>query len=733
VGTNGRLVLRILATILPALLFTPLADAAADLEHAQRWLLQSDAAAAAYRPSGVYQEYNRQRIDLAQARAYALLGDVENTRKRLPQSSGDRPEWQSGGDGAVRSLLVSLDLREINLALLQTLATAGRQADALAYIAALNPEQGQQGLYLALGTALAKAGASPAGKTSGLTDQAQADLRAGFALGLVTMGKEGRARRELKDLDAQLRSDAIERLAATLIFVDDDLTDVTRLLQLAVISAPTSAAIARSAVAMAVREGDLDDAVAVAAFVKEPVSRDALDAQLALGFAARGDTARAAEIFKANPKRTARTWEQVAMLTGQHEWLESYYQALADPWRRSERLYQFARRRLADGYREAGDKLIVIAGEAAEQIPGDSTRWLAFRQLAEYQAYAGAPQAAARWAQRIPASERERNSADIQVSIAWARTGAPDRAREVATSIADPILRVEALSAAAIALPDPRDAAVTALLDSALETLRSIGDDQSRERDAAWGSLTTRLLAAGRNAEAERVAVLAPAGGPLVATSTTMVTHYLAAGNTAAALTWARKLPSGSDTQVGYDRRDYALADVVDTLAAAGETRRAMTVLQEINHPAVRELHTTPVVMALAAQGDLTRALTLVQGLKRGDARESALGLVLYALAQRRELPDPASIMSQVPKRRGSELCWATAAAFGGNDAAAMDGWLQSLAEPACRAFAAAGAAYAAALAPAHPNVDDLFAALDPTHAEERMARAMQIAVAKGR
>jgi hypothetical protein len=703
--------------------------AANEHQDARRWLTVSAADARAVEPGGVYEAYAAQRLALAQARAYALLGDVEHTIAHLPDLEHTRPSWSSDGDGAVRMLLVSLDLREINGDLIRVLVSSGRDDEALAY-AARSPQFGNDP-YLQLGIALGRQRAKSLPDFKGLNPDQAADIRVGAAYGLLEHGDAAHAERILAaTTNAQARNNAVEHLGGILIATEQDPAALRRLLKIAALSGDRSEAILRDAISTAVRADDMDAAERLAKEVTDPKGRDAASAQLALGYLARGANRQAAALFDAARSRESSSWEHVAILLPRTDWLEARYAKIADPWRRTERLYQLAKQRLAAGERAVADRLAATAAKSARLISGDSTRWLVLKMLAEYHALAGAPDPAATFAALIPAGQRERAEADLQVAVAWARVGDVSAATQLINDLSDPVIRASALAAAAGAAHAVDQVGYRTLVSAAVGACTAINAD---EQERCWSNVVKMQLGTVDIDGARNTAMRAPEGSARAAALETVFDYHLKAHDLQRALDIARAIPGGMDPHLGTDRRANALALLVDTYAADGEIDTAAKLLAEIDQPVIRELHAAAVIAAMANAGRTQDALALVAGLRRRDAREQALALLFFKIAQRGDLPDATTLMSQVQSSRGGELCWVSAAAARNQDVATMDAWLQNLTDAACRAFAYAGAAYGAVAPAGDVSAESLFARVDPMRVEERMAKAMQIQAARMR
>ena len=285
--------------------------------------------------------------------------------------------------------------------------------------------------------------------------------------------------------------------------------------------------------------------------------------------------------------------------------------------------------------------------------------------------------------------------------------------------------RAAGLTAGAEAVYSADHDAYIRLIDATRVALQSVDDSQSRQRADGWAALVKMQSRAGDTAGAQEFATSAGTPGDSASAYEAIVAHAIKIGDLKLARDAAESSPAGMDPKVGQDRRGEALGQVTEALARSGDGRAAASLLETIDPEHVRELKTADVAAALIRQGDQAEATELAVALRRQDARERALSVVFRALAEARMLPDPETLMSRVPRRQGGKLCWMAAIA-GGEDPDGLSAWLAQLDQPACRAFAYAGAAYATLAGPADRDPEALFSRYDPSQMEARMIEAMQ-------
>ncbi|MDH3643935.1 MAG: hypothetical protein OES38_17655, partial [Gammaproteobacteria bacterium] len=615
-----------------------------------------------------------------------------------------------------------LQLEELHRTLLGELIAVNRINDAFSYVAALDLSQAGPDLYLQFGRQLQTEDNLSRKLVAALPPQQQAQLRMGVATSLITQQATGKARRVYEKIDeSEAPAAAVEVIR--LLILESNWRAMNETLALAKLDEDTKSALIMQATDRAARIGATTELSKLAGIASSDASR----AQLAGAFAYSGDVDRAGQIFDRAKEREARTWEQVALRTARYEWLEAYYLALPDPWRRSERLYQWAKQRLAAGEADEANRLATLSEVAAREIPSTQTRALAHRLLSEYYALAADPEAATRMAEQIPAgtdTQKEQMKAQAQVAVAWAVAGQPTRAAEKAARISEIDARIAALVMVAQHVHGYDADAYDELVAQARRECLSLASDQKRAGESAWLLLLKTQLGAGDVFGATETSKQASAAGFAPAVYEVMADYQIVAGNFEEAILAARAVTAGADDTAGYGRQQHALGKIVLALADSGDGLRAAQLLARIDQESVRELNTAPVVRALVQQGETGRATELVKQLKRSDALHASMLEVLKTVAERRELPE-AELLNEIPRRSGGDLCWAVAASAEVKQTE-LDGWLSRLNVVGCRAFAYAGAAYAL-MAPAEQVLPArLFALVDPSSNEERMALAMQ-------
>ncbi len=692
---------------------------------ARKWLSESERISASITPSGVYNQFEVARLSLSQSMSYAMLADMESTYTHLlfPPESDKQPEWLSGGDGMVRQLLIGLEFLEIHRTLISHLVANGKTEDAFTYVSKLTEQQGRRGIYLDLGTAIGNPELIHPTLTDNLPAQEKAELQLGLVLGLLEKQQDQQAERLLESIDPEQRTKTLQSLVP-LLAMDGRWSDLSGLLGLAVKGGYANGRMMQDAVSMSTRAGDLDAANSLLKTIGKSIDLDPLNAQLAMRYSAAGDTVRAREIFRQSSTHKSRSWEQVAMQIEEDKWLENYYLATQDPWRRSERLFQFAKRRLTAGDRVHADHLAGLAKKAASEITSSSTQSLAYRLLAEFYALAGNPAATKKMRDQVtePQPSKNRVQATIEMARAWAIAGDLQQALETANSINDPLSRVSALTVTAGVFAKTNTSHYATLLSAARAACGDVPPGQTQK--TAWQSIVQMQLAHNDINGAKVTGSAAPDAKTAAVVYAIIVTHQLKVGDIEKAYETGQLIPVEQVASFDRTQRDQSLAEVVAAMAAAGQGMRAARVLNEVQHDVVRELNTPTVASALVAEGNTTAATQLVKDLKRNDSRQNTLAVVLYAMAKQQTLPTP-ELLEYVPKRRGGGLCWAAAAASG-SDIKSLELWLREIKHPSCQAFAYAGAAYTLVAPREHRLPSHVFGFVDPQHTSERMAKAMQ-------
>ena len=681
------------------MLLLPVPIAASEPSHvtARQWLTTSDEIRSTLpAPSGVDRQYEAVQLGLVQSLTWAALGEVDETVQRLPYRDNN-DDWTSGGDGMVRQLLTGDTLGDVHATLFQRLRD--QPDEALRYLHQLTPEQTTPDAYFQLGRQVT--GIQP----QKINDAAQLAL---FQAGQITRelehGNNAVAGKLFKRMDKSTRERTLTQVGQLLI-LEGDWSTAMALYRL-------QGNQPEAAISMAVRAGELDHARELLELLS-PDLRARYSAQLAMGFVQNGELDKARQLFSATADKQDRSWETVALMIGADDWLVPYYSNLKDPWRRSERFYQMARRQLNNGRDREALQSAQLSLDSAERIPPSSTQALAYQQLARFFAQAGKPEAVEDLITKMPAgdsSEPYRLDAQIELAAAYTAADQIEAAIRTADSLTDPARRAQAYARSAAAAESH---AYGNLIDEAQSACADIREPRAAE--AAWKSLAEIQRDLGDITGAEKTAALAgELGGPAWQV---LVSYYSRNGRFDEALRAAGHL---SDDNFQFTRQK-SIQGIIMEASAAGKTDIALSALNSLTQPHVRDLAVPPVARALVEAGEVEAAVRLVDAIKRTDAKESALSVVLFTHATQNRLPPP-DLINKVPKRGGAGLCWA-AAASAGEAANITEAWLTQLTQPVCRAFAYAGAAYAIT---SSPEPEAVFAQVDPTRTSERMAEAMQ-------
>ncbi len=713
-------------TLLALLVFAPGQYASSQEDNAVRWLLRSMEIASEIVPSGVYEESQQVRLHLLQARGWALTGDVERTLALLPAVDGNDAEWASGGGGMVRLLLFSLETSEVLRSLLKVLLSKGQVLQALDLVQLVFEQRGLD-LYLDLGLTL-----DPAQNDlniASLAPEHKASVQMGRSGSLSERKLLDEARAEYNSIDESLRAAEFEKLSQYYL-LNGNLENFTRLAQ--VDAGHDSSSILAQSAMFAGRSFDPAQIPNLNTLIKNHSIAPAQLAMIALAYLDKGQIDEGRKLLLDSSGSGSEIWEHVATRTGEHEWLQNYYQSIKNPWRRSERYFQYALRLLEAGEHQQADRIAALSLESARQIPSANSRGLALRLLSEYHSQADNLERVAELVGQIeklePPQPRDLSLARIQLAISQLVSGDVGAAREILLSIEDQAIRISGWLAVAAKASDNNPASYADFVAAAREDILSY--EQSREQQSGWRELITMQTKVDDLQGARQSADFAASAGYAATALDVIVDYQLSKEDFDGARKTIESIPAGIDTRSGGNRSQLAMGRLLTKLIETGNALKAMETLRQMEQGHVRELHTPQVLQELVNEGRNDAADELLATLKRSDMLERALAIVLYDRASRGELPDPLRHLSRVPRRRGAELCWAATAAIKIVKSTRIDKWIDQLPDSNCRAFALAGAAYGIQQID-HPNrLDEVFELVDPTHTEKRMARAMQESMA---
>jgi hypothetical protein len=717
---SGKYLIR--RTLLALFVFAPSQYASCQQDNAVSWLLRSMEIASEISPSGVYEESQQVRLQLLQARGWALSGDVERTLELLPAVDGNDAEWASGGGGMVRLLLFNLETSEVLRSLLKVMVNKGQLLQALD-LAQIVFEQRRLELYMDLGLSLDPEQSDL--NFDVLDPEHKASVQMGRTGSLLAMNLLNEANAEYKSIDESFRAAKFERLSQHYL-LNGDLESFTRLAQIDADRDTTS--IMAQAAMLAGRSFDPAQIPNLNTLINNQSIDPAQLPMIALAYLDQGQVEEGRKLLLESSGSGSETWEHVAIRTGEHEWLHNYYQSIKSPWRRSERYFQYALRLLKADEHQQADRIAVLSLESAQQIPSASTRGLALRLLSEYHSQAGNLEKVAELVGQIetlnPPLPRDLSLARIQLAISQMASGDAAAAREILLSIEDQAIRITGWIDVAGNARDSNPASYDDFVAAAREDILS--HEQSREQQSGWSELIAMQTKADDLQGARQSADIAATAGHGAAALDVIVDYQISKEDFDNARNTIESIPAGIDTRTGGKRRQKAMGRLLTKLIETGNTLKAKEILEQMERGHVRELHTPQVLQALVNEGSNDAAEELLASLKRSDMMERALAIILYDRASRGELPDPVRHLARVPRRRGAVLCWAATAAIKIVNPTHIDTWIDQLPDLNCQAFALAGAAYGIQQIDNPQRLDKVFELVDPTRTEKRMARAMQ-------
>lgn len=716
-----------------------------DREAAERWLQQSERLVKEHSPDG----YDKVQWLLSVSYVRAALGDVEAVSSQAGSvfdDEGSRAEWRSGGDGAVRELLVSQEQQRLNGILLLSLLPA-RQREAVSYLQSVEETAGfpQPELWLRFGQ---YGGELPAGTTVDASSRQAAQL--GGVLYELAQKDERAAKRRLAAMAADDRRAALggsllyrlmldgndARLFELLYLARKDLDAAN--LQQAVMLAVSLSHAADTAAGGEQRDSNANERLLHLMERLAELSPDIMaqtSRALAQTYLLNGEIQKARVLFEQQSKPDA-SWETVALGIGETAWLVDHYQQLQSPWRRTERLVQLALQVLPES-RDEARHIVEYARTGLQDVP-DHSRAAATGMLIRFFGRAGDPVLTRTYLEalgQLDASARSMEEAMRSLVLAYGLSGDEPGTRAALQALPDDDQRVQAL----IALAEQDNSAIADPLREAIELVaRRNADPVHAQNEQAWADIAGAYLRAKDNAGAGRVVEAALDGGQGVIALERYVHAHLEqppeADTGKQMWTLVQRLPGGPDGRVGYDRRARLESDIVTWLARYDRVEEAHAYLGKISHEQTQMMamptvaaamvrHATRAPASLIDGKAMDAVATLIETSTRSDSRLNALMPILYHFAEKRERL-PALILSLLP-RRSERFCWSAAAVAGdvAADQAPTQRWLAQLNDPLCQAHALAGSAFAAI--GIGMGTSEIVALVDPARVSERMAEAM--------
>lgn len=622
----------------------------------------------------------------------------------------------------VRLLLFNLESKEVLRSLLKVLVSKGQLREALELVQSVF-ETRKLNLYLDLGLLLEPGQADL--NIDSLEPAHKASVQMGRTGSLLAMNLLDEAKEEYQRIAQSFRVAEFEKLNQHYL-LNGKLESLTRLAQMD--AGADNASIMAQAAIYAGRSFDPAQLPNLQTLINDQSIDPGQLAIVALTYLDHGQTAEARRLLLEASGSGSETWEQVAIRTGETQWLHNYYRSIKDPWRRSERYFQYALRLLKADAQEQADRIASLSLESARQIPSVNSRGLALRLLSEYHRQAGNPEKLAELVGQIealdPPQPRDLSLARIELALGLLAGGDAAATRELLLSIPDERIRITGWVKAAGQARDSNPASYDDFVGRAREDIRSL--EQVSGQQSGWRELIVMQTEAGDLPGAGQSADIAASAGHGTAALEVIVDYQIGKQDFDGASKTIASIPAGIDPRSGGNRRQLALGRLLTKQIETGRTLQAQEILQQMEEGHVRELHTPRVLQALVDEGRNDAADELLASLKRDDMIEMALAIVLYDRASRGELPDPVRHLARVPRRRGSVLCWAATAAIKPVEPGPIDSWIEQLPGSNCRAFALAGAAYAIQQIDHPQRLDEVFDLVDPTRTEKRMARAMQ-------
>jgi hypothetical protein len=201
-------------------------------------------------------------------------------------------------------------------------------------------------------------------------------------------------------------------------------------------------------------------------------------------------------------------------------------------------------------------------------------------------------------------------SISVGLPAVWAQLGRFDHAEALATGIARPDARDEALRAVTMVMAQARN------FDRAEAVARAINGPHGR--DKVLQALALEAATTGDLTRAEHLAQTIADPDAQDETRRTVAAAIARTGDLTRAETLARSITTPYP-------RDKALSAVAAAIARTGDLTRAETLARSITTPYPRDKALSAVAAAIARTGDLTRADAVAYSISNPDARERAL------------------------------------------------------------------------------------------------------------
>ena len=653
---------------------------------------------------------------LSQAMAYSAAGDTEKLKETLQRIQAPGAKWLSGGDGMMRQVLVESEILDIHKLTLSVLAKEKRFNDALTYCLGLAETPNAEEIFFFLGRQL-KSDDNIPGKAGTPTPQLYTAMQIGVVSWLVDHSQQETAAALVKQIDRELQKQIINRMIQILL-LDKSWDSFNNLF----VFSANQELLEQNTLLFALNQLTIakKNAQIVPLLALLPHKDDSLQSALALSYITAKHLDLAEKVFNNAPKKNLRKWETVAVALKKDDWLLEYYQTLTNPWRKTERLYQLAKRMLEDGVRDKSLHIAEIAVESASHISSDQTRSTAHTLLARYFALLGDVNRTQQMTRLIaPSKTRNLQKATAQLANAQMKNGNLKDATQTALSIENDDIRGDALVLVAEAADREEDYAH--IVTIAEQNFAKISERRSREK--AWLKLAQMQLQQKDYSGVEKSIRLASLSDAGAAAAEALIAHSIQEQSFDKAFSVAQLIPDIFDPTRGYNRRQRSFQNIITAIAATREGRRAMEEMHRITEKSTWDMTTPAVARALADQGDFHAIATLLETIQRSDARGEVVSLLLLTQLKAGTLPEYDQL-AKLPKRGMGRYCWA-AAVFSQTNTQTFTSWLEDIPSESCRSFACAGKAFAITSPPEFRNPDTLSRMFEPAQMKDQVMNTM--------
>ncbi len=696
-------------------LFTCQVSRTAELSAAD-WMVMSQKSSGS--PSPVTPPTNFQTIQLllSQAMAYSAAGDIDKLTETMHRIQVPGAKWMDGGEGMMRQTLVKSEILSIHKIAISALAKKNRFNDALTYCMDLAQEADAEEIFFYLGRQLADKDSIP-DKPDSLSQKLYAAMRLGVVSSLIDHSQKKAATVLCKQIETGLQKQIINHMLPILL-LNGSMDSFQKLLAFS----SEQKILEQNTLLFVLNRLSTSKRVErtvplLAPFI--PPDNEALQASLALSYLSSNRPDLAENIFTGFPDKNLRKWETVAVSLKKDDWLLKYYQSQTNQWRKTERLYQLAKRMLGDGKHDQSLPIAEMAVESAARIPSEQTRATAHSLLAQYFALSGDVSRTREMTELISSSQvRNLAKATAQLAKSQMKSGFPEDAVKTALSINDAGLRGDALLLAAAVADNEKD--YSHMVKLAEQNCTAISEKRLREK--AWQKLAQMQLQREDYQGIKKTIELALLSGSGSAAAEELIAHYILQQSFDKAFSVARLIPDSFDNSKGYNRQQRSFQTIITAIADAGKGLYAMEEMQRITNKSTWDLTAPAVARALANEGNFDAIASLLNKIQRNDARAKVMSLLLLTQLKNGALPD-GNQLAMLPKSYRGRYCWA--AAFSQADIQTFTSWVKDLPSENCRSFACAGKAFVLTAPQEFRKPDKLSWMFDPAKMQDQIMNAM--------